>query len=84
MKLSFALPAALAALALVPATGVAQSELYPRWEIPGFDFRHDGAWRVRARQVSALRRRDPVVTGDRRDLERIAQALGQHLNVIDI
>ena len=57
MKLSFALPAALAALALVPATGAAQSEFYPRWEIPGFDFRQDGAWRVRARQVSALRRR---------------------------
>jgi M6 family metalloprotease-like protein len=51
-----ALPAALAALVLVPVTGAAQSEFHPRWEIPGFDFRENGAWRVRARQVSALRR----------------------------
>ncbi len=56
MKLPFALPAALAALALVPVAAAAQSEFHPRWEIPGFDFRQDGAWRVRARQVSALRR----------------------------
>ena len=33
----------------------AQSGFHPRWEIPGFDFRNDGAWRVKARQVSLLR-----------------------------
>ena len=30
--------------------------MHPRWEIPGFDFRKDGVWRVRARRVAALRR----------------------------
>ena len=34
----------------------AQSGFHPRWEIAGFDFRKDGGWRVRARQVSELRR----------------------------
>lgn len=34
----------------------AQSGFHPRWEIPGFDFRTNGGWRVRARQVSQLRR----------------------------
>ncbi len=34
----------------------AQSGFHPRWEIPGFDFRENGGWRVRARQVSQLRR----------------------------
>src|SRR6266496_275556 len=33
----------------------AQSGFHPRWEIPGFDFRTDGGWRVKARQVSLLR-----------------------------
>jgi M6 family metalloprotease-like protein len=56
VRLSFALPLALAAIVLVPSSGVAQSQLHPRWEIPGFDFRKDGAWRVRARRVSELRR----------------------------
>jgi M6 family metalloprotease-like protein len=50
------LTAAVAALSLVSARGDAQSQLHPRWEIPGFDFRKDGAWRVKARQVSELRR----------------------------
>jgi len=57
VKPSFVLAAALAAAALLPAPCAAQSEFHPRWEIPGFDFRKDGAWRVRARQVSALRQR---------------------------
>src|SRR5882724_2384425 len=34
----------------------AQSGFHPRWEIPGFDFRENGGWRMRARQVSLLRR----------------------------
>ena len=29
--------------------------MHPRWEIPGFDFRPNGAWRVRAERVAALR-----------------------------
>ncbi|HLZ45307.1 MAG TPA: M6 family metalloprotease domain-containing protein [Gemmatimonadales bacterium] len=33
----------------------AQSGFHPYWEIPGFDFSQNGAWRVRARQVSQLR-----------------------------
>jgi M6 family metalloprotease-like protein len=51
-----ALVAALAVVALVPAPAHAQSQLHPRWEIPGFDFRKDGVWRVRATRVSDLRR----------------------------
>jgi hypothetical protein len=34
--------------------------------------------------VSALQRGDAVLTSDRADLERLAKALGQRLNVIDI
>lgn len=34
----------------------AQSQLHPRWERPGFDFRKDGVWRVRARRVAESRR----------------------------
>jgi M6 family metalloprotease-like protein len=47
----------LAALPLfaVPSSAAAQSGFHPRWEIPGFDFRQDGAWRVRARRVAELR-----------------------------
>ena len=40
------------------ATAFAQTStpvLHPRWEIPGFDFRKDGAWRVRARAVKRTR-----------------------------
>lgn len=33
----------------------AQSGFHPQWEIPGFDFSVNGAWRVRARQVRQLR-----------------------------
>ena len=41
---------------LVMVAGVsAQSGFHPRWEIPGFDFHRDGAWRIRGRQVSLLR-----------------------------
>ena len=57
MKPSFVLIAGLAALPLcaVPSSAAAQSGFHPRWEIPGFDFRQDGAWRVRARRVAELR-----------------------------
>jgi M6 family metalloprotease-like protein len=34
----------------------AQSGFHPHWEIPGFDFSPNGGWRVRARQVSRMRR----------------------------
>ena len=30
--------------------------MHPRWEIPGFDFRPDGGWRVKARRVAAVRK----------------------------
>lgn len=30
--------------------------MHPRWEIPGFDFRPNGGWRVNARRVAATRR----------------------------
>ncbi|HLQ69222.1 MAG TPA: M6 family metalloprotease domain-containing protein [Gemmatimonadales bacterium] len=39
-----------------PTPAAAQDAFHPRWEIPGFDFRPNGAWRVRAQQVSAYRR----------------------------
>ena len=39
-----------------PRVAAAQDSLYPHWEIPGFDFRPNGAWRVRAQQISAYRR----------------------------
>ena len=42
---------------LVPAAAAAQTSPHPRWEIPGFDFRKDGVWRVRARSVQATRSR---------------------------
>lgn len=48
--------------ALLVAVGVgaapaaaAQGKLHPRWEIPGFDFRPDGAFRKWARRVAAYR-----------------------------
>jgi M6 family metalloprotease-like protein len=43
--------------ALVPNTAVAQGQVHPRWEIPGFDFRADGVWRAKARVVRATRAR---------------------------
>ncbi|MGH7520422.1 MAG: M6 family metalloprotease domain-containing protein, partial [Gemmatimonadales bacterium] len=43
--------------ALVPNTSTAQGNRHPRWEIPGFDFRPDGVWRTRARNVRAMRAR---------------------------
>jgi len=47
--------AAALVLCFAPRTAAAQDSLYPRWEIPGFDFRPNGAWRVRAQQISAYR-----------------------------
>ena len=58
MRLSAVLIAGLAALPLLaaPRSAVAQSGFHPRWEIPGFDFRENGAWRVRAQRVADRRR----------------------------
>jgi M6 family metalloprotease-like protein len=55
---SVVLIAGLAALPLLaaPSSAAAQSGFHPRWEIPGFDFRKNGAWRVRAQRVADLRR----------------------------
>ncbi len=57
MRPSFVLIAGLAALPVfvAPRSATAQSGFHPRWEIPGFDFRKDGAWRLRAKGVAALR-----------------------------
>jgi M6 family metalloprotease-like protein len=46
---------ALFLLFWAPSPAAAQDSLYPHWEIPGFDFRPNGAWRVRAQQISAYR-----------------------------
>ena len=58
MRPSAVLIAGLATLPLLaaPRSAVAQSGFHPRWEIPGFDFRENGAWRVRAGQVAQRRR----------------------------
>jgi hypothetical protein len=47
----------LAALPLfvAPSSAAAQSGFHRRWEIPGFDFRKNGAWRVRAQRIADLR-----------------------------
>ena len=57
MRPSFVLIAGFAALPLfaAPRSAAAQSGFHPRWEIPGYDFRKDGAWRVRAQRVAELR-----------------------------
>jgi M6 family metalloprotease-like protein len=39
-----------------PVVGAGQSQMHPRWEIPGLDFRPDGAWRAKARRVAAVRK----------------------------
>ena len=52
-----------------PARG--QSRLHPRWVIPGFDFRRDGGWRVKARGVAAERAR----LMSRGDFDRLNAAL---------
>jgi M6 family metalloprotease-like protein/uncharacterized repeat protein (TIGR02543 family) len=46
------------AVFLIPAAHsqlAAQSGFHAYWEIPGFDFSQNGAWRARARQISATR-----------------------------
>ncbi|MDP3910825.1 MAG: M6 family metalloprotease domain-containing protein [Gemmatimonadales bacterium] len=43
-------------IAAPPTPGAAQDRIHTRWEIPGFDFRKDGVWRVRARAIAATRR----------------------------
>jgi len=42
---------------LLPHRAAAQDQRHPRWEIPGFDFRKDGVWRIYARAVRANRAR---------------------------
>src|SRR6266576_3782516 len=42
---------------LFPHVSLAQDQRYPRWEIPGLDFRPDGVWRKKARAVRAMRAR---------------------------
>lgn len=42
---------------LVPSVAGAQARPHPHWEIPGFDFRKDGVWRTKARDVRATRAR---------------------------
>jgi len=39
----------------IAAQTPANGRLHPRWELPGFDFSRDGAWRKLARQVAARR-----------------------------
>src|SRR5712691_3705546 len=59
---------ALLGFVLVGAAGAAaQNRMHPRWEIPGFDFSRDGAWRVKARRV-AQRRAQLLAGGDFRAL----------------
>lgn len=43
-------------LIVFPVAAPAQNQMHPRWEIPGFDFRPNGGWRVKARGVATLRR----------------------------
>ncbi|HYX82724.1 MAG TPA: M6 family metalloprotease domain-containing protein, partial [Gemmatimonadales bacterium] len=43
--------------ALLPTIAVAQDQRHPRWEIRGFDFRRDGVWRKKGREVRAIRAR---------------------------
>src|SRR6266576_3560385 len=40
---------------LFPHVSLAQDQRHPRWEIPGFDFRRDGEWRKKGREVRAMR-----------------------------
>jgi M6 family metalloprotease-like protein len=42
---------------LLPHIAAAQDQRHPRWEIPGFDFRRDGVWRTKAREVREMRAR---------------------------
>src|SRR6266550_6550984 len=42
---------------LLPHVAAAQDQRHPRWEIPGFDFRRDGVWRKKGREVRAMRAR---------------------------
>jgi len=44
-----------AAVPAVSTVSTAQARMTPKWEIPGFDFRPDGAYRKWARQVAAAR-----------------------------
>ena len=47
----------IGALCLIafPVAAAAQNQMHPRWEIPGFDFRPNGAWRVKAQRVAVAR-----------------------------
>jgi M6 family metalloprotease-like protein len=47
---------ALCFLAAIPVNNSSAQGLHPRWEATGRDFRPNGAWRVKAGRVAALRR----------------------------
>jgi len=51
------LPVLVAALVLLPGAAAAQARFHPRWEATGLDFRPDGVWRSRAREVAGARYR---------------------------
>jgi len=55
LRLSVGLTLGCAAVLFFPSAGAAQDRLHPRWEIPGFDFRRDGAWRAKGRRVAVER-----------------------------
>ncbi|HKC39015.1 MAG TPA: M6 family metalloprotease domain-containing protein, partial [Gemmatimonadales bacterium] len=60
---------------LLPHVAAAQDRRHPRWEIPGFDFRKDGVWRIYARAVRANRARLRA-TGRFAELNASATAAG--------
>ena len=48
---------AVLSVAFLPHLAFAQDQRHPRWEVPGLDFRPDGAWRKKARAVRTMRAR---------------------------
>jgi len=61
------------AAAFLPHIASAQDQRHPRWEIPGFDFRPDGVWRKKGREVRAMRAR---LLATRRFAELAAPLIG--------
>ena len=59
--------------AFAPHIASAQDQRHPRWEVPGFDFRPDGVWRKKGREVRALRAR---LLATRRFAELTAPVVG--------
>ena len=54
---------------------------HPRWEIPGFDFRKDGVWRVKARNVRAARRSMMSASGTQLSIQSSATVVSGVLKV---